>query len=172
MDVVGESHIPTVPRYGHRSFPGPQRTHLLQIHNGKIIIAEYDGLIHIYDIATGHLRARLESHTYGVDALLCKGSTLIAGGMWSPVRIWDLETFKLRHIFYGHGYSAHCLQIVEPELDAVCGLYDIPYCMLVTGSSDRTLRVWKVPVKDELSEAFSLLVSRFVACFSWLTRFV
>lgn len=135
----------------HFSFPG-HGTHVvtcLQFDEDKIVSASDDHSINIYSTQTGQLRKRLDGHEGGVWALEYKGDTLVTGATDRTVRVWDLETLRQTHLFVGHTSTVRCLQIVEPVLDEATGEYQPPYPMIVTGSRDTSLRVWKLPKKGE-----------------------
>lgn len=121
----------------------------LQFDTDKIISASDDHSINVYNTSNGQLRRRLDGHEGGVWALEYKGDTLVSGSTDRTVRIWDLETYTEAHCFHGHTSTVRCLQIVEPVLDEATGEYYPAYPVLVTGSRDATLRVWKLPKKGE-----------------------
>lgn len=121
----------------------------LQFDRDKIVSASDDHSINIYRTRTGHLIKRLDGHEGGVWALQYLGDTLVSGSTDRTLRIWDLEKMKPTHVFHGHLSTVRCLQIVEPVLDPESGEYQPPYPIVVTGSRDCTLRVWKLPKKGE-----------------------
>ncbi|KAL7422871.1 SCF ubiquitin ligase complex subunit cdc4 [Cryptotrichosporon argae] len=121
----------------------------LQFDEDKIVSASDDHSINVYGTRTGHLRKRLDGHEGGVWALEYKGDTLVSGSTDRTVRVWDLESLTQAHVFNGHTSTVRCLQIVEPVYDAATGEYQPPYPLIVTGSRDSTLRVWKLPKKGE-----------------------
>lgn len=133
----------------HNSFPGHGTNVVtcLQFDRDKIVSASDDHSINVYATATGQLLKRLDGHEGGVWALQYLGDTLVSGSTDRTLRIWDLETLKQTHVFHGHASTVRCLQIVEPVYDAESGEYMPPYPVVVTGSRDFTLRVWKLPKK-------------------------
>jgi F-box and WD-40 domain protein CDC4 len=135
----------------HHSFPGHGTNVVtcLQFDADRIVSASDDHSINVYDTATGVLKKRLDGHEGGVWALQYKGDTLVTGSTDRSIRIWDLESMKQAHVFHGHASTVRCLQIVDPVLDPKTGEYQPPYPLLVTGSRDATLRVWKLPKKGE-----------------------
>ena len=139
----------THPR--HTSFPGHGTNVVtcLQFDADKIVSASDDHSINIYNTSTGLLRKRLDGHEGGVWALEYKGDSLVSGSTDRTVRIWDLDSLSEAHVFHGHTSTVRCLQIIEPILDPSTGEYQPPYPMIVTGSRDASLRVWKLPKKGE-----------------------
>ena len=135
----------------HTSFPGHGTNVVtcLQFDEDKIVSASDDHSINIYSTMTGQLRKRLDGHEGGVWALEYKGDTLVSGSTDRTVRIWDLDTLQEAHVFHGHTSTVRCLQIVEPVFDPTTGEYQPPCPMIVTGSRDASLRVWKLPKKGE-----------------------
>ncbi|OCF38570.1 F-box and WD-40 domain-containing protein CDC4 [Kwoniella heveanensis CBS 569] len=138
-------------RPDHSSFPGHGTNVVtcLQFDEDKIISASDDHSINIYNTADGALRGRLDGHEGGVWTLQYRGDILVSGSTDRTVRIWDLEDLEEKHVFYGHTSTVRCLQIVEPVWDAETGTYQPPYPVIVTGSRDATLRVWRLPGKDD-----------------------
>jgi F-box and WD-40 domain protein CDC4 len=135
----------------HNSFPGHGTNVVtcLQFDRDKIVSASDDHSINVYTTTTGQLLKRLDGHEGGVWALQYLGDTLVSGSTDRTLRIWDLETLQQTHVFHGHASTVRCLQIVEPVFDAESGEYLPPYPVVITGSRDFTLRVWKLPKKGE-----------------------
>ncbi|KAF5358266.1 hypothetical protein D9756_001236 [Leucocoprinus leucothites] len=133
-------------------------TCLLFFHN-RIISASDDHSIHIYSPFTGELIHSLEGHEGGVWALAASQDTLVSGSTDRTVRIWDLKNGRCTHVFGGHTSTVRCLAIVKPEM------VDMPVVggkegetkkerwpkrpLIVTGSRDHSLRVWKLPKPSE-----------------------
>ena len=135
----------------HMAFPG-QGTNVitsLQFDSDKIVTASDDHSVSVYNMATGQLRRRFDGHEGGVWALEYRGDILVTGSTDRTVRIWNLDTLSEMHVFHGHLSTVRCLQIIEPVLDEATGEYQPAYPMFVTGSRDSTLRVWKLPKKNE-----------------------
>jgi F-box and WD-40 domain protein CDC4 len=85
-----------------------------------------------------------------VWALAYIGDVLVSGSTDRTVRIWDMERNRCTHIFLGHTSTVRCLQIIEPvninpDADGP-PIWEPPYPLIVTGSRDSTLRVWKLPM--------------------------
>jgi F-box and WD-40 domain protein CDC4 len=135
----------------HNSFPGHGTNVItcLQFDREKIVCSSDDNAINVYNTSTGQLKKRLEGHAGGVWALQYRGDILVTGSTDRSVRVWDLEKMRPTHTFSGHTSTVRCLQIVEPVLDDKTGKYFPPYPVIVTGSRDATMRVWKLPKKTE-----------------------
>ncbi|KAL9554596.1 hypothetical protein MBANPS3_002738 [Mucor bainieri] len=110
----------------------------LQFDDDKIVSGADDSHVNIYSTATGKKRMTLEGHEGGVWALQYVGNTLVTGSTDRRVRVWDMETGKCTHIFTGHTSTIRCLLITTPASDS-----DPP--LIITGSRDATLRVWRLP---------------------------
>ncbi|GAA5802299.1 hypothetical protein HPULCUR_007762 [Helicostylum pulchrum] len=106
----------------------------LQFDNEKIVSGADDSHVNIYYTDTGKKRMTLEGHEGGVWALQYVGNTLVTGSTDRRVRVWDMETGKCTHIFTGHTSTIRCLLLTKGSQP-----------MIVTGSRDSTLRVWKLP---------------------------
>ncbi|KAA8900337.1 hypothetical protein TRICI_006209 [Trichomonascus ciferrii] len=140
----------------HISFPGHGRDVVtcLQFDDDKIITGSDDHTINVYDTSTGRLRTTLRGHDGGVWALqYVNGNTLVSGSTDRTVRIWDIEQERCTHIFYGHTSTVRCLDILHPVevVDKHTGKTTVmpKEPLIVTGSRDSTLRVWRLPNEDD-----------------------
>ncbi|CZT14870.1 related to cell division control protein 4 [Ramularia collo-cygni] len=115
----------------------------------KILTGSDDTKINVYDTKTGALRNRLEGHEGGVWALQYEGDTLVSGSTDRSVRVWDIKSGKCLQTFQGHTSTVRCLVILKPvQIDTEPD--GTPVMMpkeplIITGSRDSTLRVWKLP---------------------------
>jgi F-box and WD-40 domain protein CDC4 len=115
----------------------------------KILTGSDDTKINVYDTKTGALRNRLEGHEGGVWALQYEGDTLVSGSTDRSVRVWDIKSGKCLQTFQGHTSTVRCLVILKPvQIDTEAD--GTPIMMpkeplIITGSRDSTLRVWKLP---------------------------
>ncbi|KAG2183558.1 hypothetical protein INT43_006564 [Umbelopsis isabellina] len=138
-------------RATHMSFQGHSDNVVtcLQYDDDKIISGSDDHCINVYDTNTGKLRKTMSDHEGGVWALQYVGNTLVSGSTDRTVRVWDIERGVCTHVFSGHTSTVRCLQIVMPEM--IDGRLQPAYPVIVTGSRDSTLKVWKLPdpVRDE-----------------------
>ncbi len=115
----------------------------------KILTGSDDTKINVYDTKTGALKNRLEGHEGGVWALQYDGDTLVSGSTDRSVRVWDIKSGRCSQVFQGHTSTVRCLVILKPtQIDTAPD--GSPILMpkepiIITGSRDSTLRVWKLP---------------------------
>lgn len=115
----------------------------------KILTGSDDTKINVYDTKTGALRNRLEGHEGGVWALQYDGDTLVSGSTDRSVRVWDIKSGRNLQTFQGHTSTVRCLVILQPvqigtEADGTPVMMP-KEPLIITGSRDSTLRVWKLP---------------------------
>ncbi|KAK5958241.1 SCF ubiquitin ligase complex subunit cdc4 [Knufia fluminis] len=121
----------------------------LQFDTDKILTGSDDSNINVYDTKTGKLRKLLRGHEGGVWALQYIGNTLVSGSTDRSVRIWDIDAGRETHVFRGHTSTVRCLQILQPtKIGEAADGKDImmpKQPIIITGSRDSTLRIWKLP---------------------------
>lgn len=121
----------------------------LQFDPDKIITGSDDANINVYDTRTGALRSTLRGHEGGVWALQYEGNILVSGSTDRSVRVWDIENGRQTHVFQGHTSTVRCLQILLPvKVGETADGKDIMMPkrpLIITGSRDSNLRVWKLP---------------------------
>lgn len=136
---------------------GPSVITCLQFDDDKIAAGSDDSTITIYDAHTGRLRRVLQGHTGGVWAMKYYGNTLASGSTDRTVRIWNIRQGRCTHIFRGHISTVRCLDIITPKRvgtdDEGKPIIFPPQPLLVTGSRDATLFVWRLPLAGEDDEA-------------------
>ncbi|KAK9472641.1 WD40-repeat-containing domain protein [Dipodascopsis tothii] len=139
----------------HLSFAGHGHNVVtcLQFDSKKIITGSDDMCINVYDTETGKTLTRLKGHAGGVWALQYVGNTLVSGSTDRTVRVWDLEEGRCTHIFYGHTSTVRCLQILMPVRTGTTSdgkaIMEPKFPIIVTGSRDSSLRVWRLPTADD-----------------------
>lgn len=124
----------------------------LQFDSDKVVAGSDQSKIVIYDTESGEKRHELLGHGGGVWAMKYFKNTLASGSTDRTVRIWNIAQGKCTHVFKGHVSTVRCLEIVEP---VQCGtdiegnpIYFPTEPLLVTGSRDTTLNVWKLPMTE------------------------
>ena len=129
----------------------------LQFDADKILTGSDDTNINVYDTRSGALKARLDGHEGGVWALQYSGNTLVSGSTDRSVRVWDIEKGVCMHVFQGHTSTVRCLVILMPTVighDPSGRPIIMPKePIIITGSRDSTLRIWKLPRPGETADA-------------------
>lgn len=139
----------TKPR--HIAFRAHQRhvVTCLQFDTDKILTGSDDQNINVYDTQTGALRKKLVGHEGGVWALQYEGDVLVSGSTDRSVRVWNIPEGRCTQVFQGHTSTVRCLQILMPSEVARASdgrpLMMPRQPLIITGSRDSNLRVWKLP---------------------------
>lgn len=85
----------------------------------------------------------LEAHTECVYCIQFSGKWLVSGSRDKTLRVWDLETRRLRgRPLTGHSQSVLCLQFDPSEGEDV----------IISGSSDSSVLVWKFSTGQKIHE--------------------
>ncbi|KIW14778.1 hypothetical protein PV08_07563 [Exophiala spinifera] len=125
----------------------------LQFDTDKILTGSDDQNINVYETRTGVLKAILTGHEGGVWALQYEGNTLVSGSTDRSVRVWNIAEARQTQVFRGHTSTVRCLQIVMPvkvgENAEGKPIMMPKQPLIITGSRDSTLRVWKLPRPDD-----------------------
>jgi len=117
----------------------------LQFDSDRIVSGSDDTTINVYDTKTGQLLKKLEGHNGGVWALQYWKNTLVSGSTDRTVRVWDIEEGRCTHRFHGHTSTVRCLIIVTPTENPITHKVEPKFPVIITGSRDSTLRIWKLP---------------------------
>ena len=149
--IIRQSWMQEKTKPRHLAFRAHQRhvVTCLQFDTDRILTGSDDQNINVYDTQTGKLRAKLEGHEGGVWALQYEGNVLVSGSTDRSVRVWDIERGVCTQVFQGHTSTVRCLQILMPTQVGV-GADGKPIMkpkqpLIITGSRDSNLRVWKLP---------------------------
>lgn len=133
----------------------------LQHDEEKIITGIEGKLINVHSTKTGELLRLLKGHDGDVWALKYFLNTLVSGSTDRDVRVWNIRTGRCTHIFRGHTSTVRCLDILHPVQIGVDDnrepiIYpEVP--LLVTGSRDHNLHVWKLPLDNEAEDADEIM---------------
>jgi F-box and WD-40 domain protein CDC4 len=151
------------PQPKHLTFPAHGRSVVtcLLLSRGRIISASDDHSICVYSLATGQLLRSLRRHKGAVWALAATKDTLVSGSADRTVRIWDLSNGRCTHVFGGYTSIVRCLAIVKPEwVDVEDDHGNVRMekwpkrALIVSGSSDHSLRVCNLPRPNEPEYTF------------------
>lgn len=128
----------------------------LQFDDEKIAVGSNVDHISIFNSTSYTLQHKLTGHTGGVWAMKFYGNILASGSTDRTIRIWNTKTGKCTHIFRGHVSTVRCLEIIEPKVigtdDEGNDILYPKYPLLVTGSRDATLYIWKLPSEFDYDE--------------------
>jgi F-box and WD-40 domain protein CDC4 len=144
----------TEPRHlAFRAHDGHFVTCML-LESDMILTGSDDTNINLYDAQIGALRKTFEGHDGGVWVLQLDGDILVSASTDQTVRVWSIATGECLHSFKGHTSTVRCLAIVKPvQIDIATDGSPITMPkqpLLVSGSRDSTIRVWKLPQADDL----------------------
>lgn len=133
-----------------------------------IIIASTEARHHlnVYDTQTGLLLHEFSDHDGGVWALKRVGlNTIITGSTDHTVRVWSLSKGRCTHVFRGHNATVRCLDVVmpadyvdprsddrpsdDPPPPSAVGESSYDFPLILTGSRDTTMRLWRLPNEDD-----------------------
>lgn len=95
----------------------------------------WDGKIRLWHIDTGEVLHTLEGHSYSVSCFTFSpdGRTLASAGSYDrTILLWNVQTGQLRHTLTGHENAVSCLA------------FSWDGQTLVSGSQDKTIKVWGV----------------------------
>eukprot|EP00934_Nitzschia_sp_Nitz4_P003827 Nitzschia sp. Nitz4//scaffold3_size479765//343825//348135//NITZ4_000144-RA/size479765-processed-gene-1.535-mRNA-1//-1//CDS//3329550890//3817//frame0 len=92
-----------------------------------------DSTVKVWDTATGALRSTLRGG--GSNAILAcdiNNGVVVGGGSDKTCRVWNLRTQRMVHHLVGHAHKVTCVRLFGGEKG------------VVTGSADRSLKVWDI----------------------------
>lgn len=113
--------------------------------DGRILTsASDDGTIRLWDLATGKLKQVLIGHEGAVNALavLPDSTTLVSGGQDMTIKLWSVKTGALLHSLVGH---TNWVWSVAVSTDAQAPGSSSPKTVIVSGSWDATVKIWRQP---------------------------
>jgi autophagy-related protein 16 len=101
-----------------------------------LVSASSDSTVKLWDVRTGLSRGTFRG-TSGHPVLSCDiGQSVIAGGGSDKTcRIWNLQTQRMVHHLVGHQHKITCVRLLGHDKG------------IVTGSADRSLKMWDISLK-------------------------
>lgn len=125
----------------------------LEFDEDRIIAGSDRKYITVYDTQTGQKLHHFDDHTGGVWALkYVNKDTIVSGSTDRTVRVWSISKDRCTHVFRGHSSTVRCLDIVKPVAkydDHGRKVMVPPHPLIITGSRDATLRMWRLPDADD-----------------------
>ena len=118
---------PALVYRGHR-----RAVNACSLHDGRVASGSGDGRICIWRVDTGDTLRTMVGARSGIVAVTLHGDVLLAGSSDGYVRIWSVETGECRCAFPAHTQMIRALA------------YNPNRGVLLTGSVDRTARLWDV----------------------------
>lgn len=126
----------------------------LLLESDMIITGSDDTTIDLHDAQTGALRKTFQGHDGGIWSLTRDGDILVSGSTDQSVRVWSIATGKCLHLLQGHTMTVRCLAILKPvQVDVTVDGSPVmmpEQPLIVSGSRDSTLRVWKLPHANDV----------------------
>lgn len=95
-----------------------------------IATASADKSVKLFDIKTGSSIMSYLGHEFPVTCVYLDELKVVSGSSDGTVRVWDREKGTCKTILRGHSKGITCLKLL-PQIDTI-----------VTGSMDRSLKVW------------------------------
>eukprot|EP01113_Clastostelium_recurvatum_P038809 TRINITY_DN584_c0_g1_i2.p1 TRINITY_DN584_c0_g1~~TRINITY_DN584_c0_g1_i2.p1 ORF type:complete len:573 (+),score=127.46 TRINITY_DN584_c0_g1_i2:250-1719(+) len=89
-----------------------------------------------------YVERTLEGHTDWIWTLQFKDSMMVTGSDDRTIRVWDLERGKTALTYRGHKEGVRCLQ------------FDRSKSLLLSGSQDKQILMWKLP-SDDIMQSIS-----------------
>eukprot|EP00759_Apiculatamorpha_spiralis_P019508 PhF_6_TR25472/c0_g1_i2/m.35370 len=110
-------------------------TSLAQVGAGKIWAGYADGFLRVYDTLTFAILAEVQRHVGAINTIVTWANTewVFTGGVDWKVLQWSANSLPPKMVapFNGHTLGVRCCIMLQPDV-------------LVSGSDDSTIRVWKV----------------------------
>ncbi|KAJ3019532.1 SCF ubiquitin ligase complex subunit cdc4 [Thoreauomyces humboldtii] len=121
----------------------------LQIDAESIITSSDDATITIHNIATGKLIHTLKGHKKGIWCMKLVGNILVSGSTDMTVRVWDVRRGICIRELHGFKSTVRTVSVLLPELNVRTGDLEPDEPLIVAGSRDATLRIWRLPAVDD-----------------------
>ena len=126
-------------------------TSLAVLASGCVASGSADRTIRVWNAATGRCVCILEGHTEAVTSLAALAdSLLVSGSRDNKLRLWSVTAGApgLLAKFCCRGKEDECVRTLEGHTGAVAALAALNGGRVVSGSGDRTLRVWSAAAAE------------------------
>ncbi|GIX89924.1 hypothetical protein CEXT_259801 [Caerostris extrusa] len=133
----------------------------LAFHEKYVISGSADCTIRKWDIATHECLYVFEGHTNRINKVLCAGDFVFSSSVDHTAKAWTLVTQKYEAVadvclqtFEGHGKAVYPLVFIPDDDSPLDGKTITEKDTLITGSSDKTARIWSFKSGKPLHEKF------------------
>jgi membrane-associated protease RseP (regulator of RpoE activity) len=163
--IVAASSDQTVHMWDAREETIGQEIRRLEGHTGEvnsvafspdgqtIVTASADQTIRVWDATTGQEIRRLEGHTGEVNSVVFSpsGQTILTASSDQTARVWDAVTGQEIRRLEGHTGEVNSVVFSPPQPEEIIPtIFGLNNHIIVTASSDRTVRVWDAATGQEI----------------------
>ncbi|XP_033629128.1 probable E3 ubiquitin ligase complex SCF subunit sconB [Asterias rubens] len=97
-----------------------------------LVSSSFDGTVKVWNLRSGVCTRTMFGHDGPIWAMARQDYWLVTASQDRTLKLWDLRTCLLEHTLVGHTQAVFCV-----DMDKEC-------TMILSGSADRTIRVWSV----------------------------
>ncbi|XP_038047842.1 F-box/WD repeat-containing protein 7-like [Patiria miniata] len=97
-----------------------------------LVSSSFDGTVKVWNLRSGVCTRTMFGHDGPIWAMAQKGHFLVTASQDRTLKLWDMRTCLLEHTLVGHTQAVFCV-----DMDDNC-------TMVISGSADRSIRVWSV----------------------------
>lgn len=142
-NVLGSPNPPVRPTMTHKDTSGAKKLNWACVYKQRRRLEENWQQGHFTNFQLPHPDYPQEAHRECVYTIQFVGKWLISGSRDKTMRVWDLETRRLRgQPLTGHSQSVLCLQFDPSEKEDV----------IISGSSDTSVIIWRFSTGQKIKE--------------------